>query len=431
MAIQTIDTLRRRLETATAPSAPTGPETPTGFGDADTSGITLSGFGGTQVTPVDNSDITDQDVAGTATRVQDSGQTGAQTPSVDQDVPAATSQTTGAPAPTATQTRSADGVTAQPQPSPVPAGFNATSVADQLDRNLRSDSTLMRRADTIGRQIGNRRGVLNSSITAGAAMNAAYDAALPVAQQDASQAFQSEQAAAQFGYAGQLSAQEAQQRLNEAAAAFGYTSQLSEQEAAQRLTEIQTSFQNEGLLSQQQFQQNMALSDQEFEQQMGLSRQDYQQQLDLQERRIGSEYELAMLDAETRQTLLTMESNMQTQLAEMNIDAESRQQMTAMITSMHELYQESLRSTLSNPDISAEDRNALLQSAGDLLILQTAMIEDLYGVELDWVDTSYIPTTSTDGSGDTGGTAPSPGNTSMFPNTSSGTTTGGFNGNGF
>ena len=53
-------------------------------------------------------------------------------------------------------------------------------------RLMQRDSPMMRQAETRGLQFGNSRGLLNSSITAGAVQGAAYDAALPLASAEAS-----------------------------------------------------------------------------------------------------------------------------------------------------------------------------------------------------------------------------------------------------
>lgn len=59
------------------------------------------------------------------------------------------------------------------------------TVQGQLDSALKSNSPLMKRAATQGKQYANSRGLLNSSTGAGAAQGAMIDAAMPMAQQDA------------------------------------------------------------------------------------------------------------------------------------------------------------------------------------------------------------------------------------------------------
>lgn len=69
-----------------------------------------------------------------------------------------------------------------------------TSVEQRVAKITGQGSPLMRRAQTTGFQVANRRGLLNSSIAAGAAQNAILDAAIPIAGQDAATSFQREQA---------------------------------------------------------------------------------------------------------------------------------------------------------------------------------------------------------------------------------------------
>lgn len=58
-------------------------------------------------------------------------------------------------------------------------------VENRLAGILASDSPLMQRAQTEGMQYANSRGLLNSTMAAGAAQGAMIDRALPIAQQDA------------------------------------------------------------------------------------------------------------------------------------------------------------------------------------------------------------------------------------------------------
>lgn len=59
------------------------------------------------------------------------------------------------------------------------------TVQGQLNSMLKSDSPLMKHAETFGKQQANKRGLLNSSMAAGAAQNAMIQNAMPAAQQDA------------------------------------------------------------------------------------------------------------------------------------------------------------------------------------------------------------------------------------------------------
>ncbi|MGL4868782.1 MAG: hypothetical protein ACRC48_00965 [Aeromonas veronii] len=80
----------------------------------------------------------------------------------------------------------------RPDPAPeqkqVAPSFDATNVNDQLNSTLNSNSLLMRVAKSNGQAAATQRGLGNSSIGTEAAQRAMVDAALPVAQQNASTA---------------------------------------------------------------------------------------------------------------------------------------------------------------------------------------------------------------------------------------------------
>lgn len=93
-------------------------------------------------------------------------------------------------------------------PTIAPAQVN-DSVADKVNEIIATDSPIMTKARTDGLKMGNRRGLLNSSMTAGAVTDAVLTAALPIASQDASQdASRNAQARAfEYSMAGQDDAQ--------------------------------------------------------------------------------------------------------------------------------------------------------------------------------------------------------------------------------
>lgn len=72
------------------------------------------------------------------------------------------------------------------------------TAAGRLDKMLGSDSPLMKRAETQGKQYANKRGLLNSSMAAGASQGAMIDAATPIAAQDSNNLMQSALSGQQF-----------------------------------------------------------------------------------------------------------------------------------------------------------------------------------------------------------------------------------------
>ena len=74
-----------------------------------------------------------------------------------------------------------------------PLPYGSTSVEKRVNDIASKDSQLNQMARTEAYKVMNRRGMLNSSLTAGAAQDAVLRSALPIASQDASQAFQGEE----------------------------------------------------------------------------------------------------------------------------------------------------------------------------------------------------------------------------------------------
>lgn len=104
------------------------------------------------------------------------------------------------------------------------------SVESRLDNILKSASPLMQRAEQQGLQAANRRGLLNSSIAAGASQGAMMDRALPIAQQDAQMEAQFGQAGQQYDYQRGLSDQQFRQTWDLAGQDFDFQKYLQDDE---------------------------------------------------------------------------------------------------------------------------------------------------------------------------------------------------------
>jgi hypothetical protein len=308
-------------------------------------------------------------------------------------------------------------------------GFNAatggaqktTDVSEIAGGMMQEDNPLMTRAKTQGAQVANRRGMLNSSAAAGESMNAVLDKIVPMASQEAQQR-----------HSEVMSDKEAGHRWRENEQQYGFASALSSQEADQRSD-----------LSFQEYEQASLLSDQDFEQQMGLSKEEYRQQLEIQsrehtfergqaqrafqqedkmqKRQLASERQLARMDSQTRQKLMRMESDMRERLAQIDVDQQTRAGMSDMVTSMNSQYQNALNSILGNPNLPADEREALLQNAGELLNLQVDLVSDLFDTKIDWAGGNFDITAPAqeeddqeDDNGSTNGSSSSSSNTTEY-----------------
>lgn len=77
-----------------------------------------------------------------------------------------------------------------PKPPAPPTPYGTSSVASRVADITSKDSALNQAAHTEAAKISNRRGMLNSSFASGEALDSVLRAAVPIASQEASQAFQ-------------------------------------------------------------------------------------------------------------------------------------------------------------------------------------------------------------------------------------------------
>lgn len=204
-----------------------------------------------------------------------------------------------------------------------------TDVMEIATGYMDQDSPIMQQAATAGRQAANRRGLLNSSLAAGAVQAATVERILPMAQQTAQQRFQGE-------------------------------------------------------MSRQEYQQTQNLSAQEFDQNARLSQQQFRQELASQSERIHAEFDIARLDARTRIAAIEIEGALRERITSMQIKADDRSNMISMMTQYGAQYQDQFRSILSNPDIAGKDRKDLLRAAGDNYLKNVDVLNGLFGYEIDW-----------------------------------------------
>ena len=173
-----------------------------------------------------------------------------------------------------------------------------TSVESRVNRMTDSDSNTMKRAAARGEATAAKRGLMNTSMAAGASQAAMIDAATPIAQQDAQTTFdikQNNQAAGN-------------QAKEFNAGAKTDVSKLNAQEKNRMLLSEQQ-MREKQLLSTQEFAEDKQLSHLDFQEQKGLNTQQNkasmdlqglqgEQKLDQQEQMAGFEKELTNLDAQ-------------------------------------------------------------------------------------------------------------------------------------
>jgi hypothetical protein len=243
------------------------------------------------------------------------------------------------------------------------------SSADKLNAMTATDSPYMKLARNTAAETVNSRGLLNSSIAAGASQAAAIAAAQPFALQDANNTATKNLAYEQAGQASDLSKQEA-----------GQTSGLSAQQAAQALKA-----QQEAELSQSN------LSKQEYGQQSGL--------LNIQ----GTQAkDLAGINNLSAQTIADKNIAGQTGIADKNNAAEmARTQATLASTERTNAtngvlnadanYLQAFGNIAGNANIPAGTRDAYLDN---ILAIRTSgvdAVQQMYGIKLDWGSNAPVP----------------------------------------
>jgi hypothetical protein len=244
----------------------------------------------------------------------------------------------GAGGQTYEQWRKSAGAT-EAMPSIAPAQVD-DSVTNRVNAITSQSSPLMQAARTEGLKVANRRGLLNSSIAAGATQRAMLDAALPIAQQESAQDFQRNQDARNFEYgmAGQDSAQEFQ----------------SGQSALDRA--LQTDMQIRDIASRE----GLAAAERALQEKMQKS-------------------EIAYQQAERK-----LDRQLQEKLASWNLSATDRNAAAQFLTNMETMYQSSFEAIMANTALSAKDRSAQLASAKALRDKQLNFVQQMYNVKLTW-----------------------------------------------
>ena len=240
-------------------------------------------------------------------------------------------------------------------------GGDLPGVSGRLTGLLASDSPYLERARTRGRQFANRRGLLNSSIAAGAAEASAIDAALPIAQGDA------QIAAGERGMRSQEFQQLRSIRSQELMQQKGLDHDTAQRQADR---ELSTALQKRDLEVRQLMQQkglDHAAAQAELQRQFAAR----QAALDREATRLaqqrGLDHETALGEAQRRHT-----QKLATDASRRSIDQE---------------YQRSLTVLSANTQLPVEERRRLEEHFAFLRDEQHRGVQGVYDVDLTWEST--------------------------------------------
>jgi hypothetical protein len=210
----------------------------------------------------------------------------------------------------------------------------------ELSGLLSKDNPLMLQARTQGLQTAASRGLLSSSMAAGASEGAMIAAAAPLAQQNAQQNAQRNQSFQDFNQTGALQQQDIASRK-----------ELSDNELAAA-------------------QQRQAVD---------ISAQKQLQATDLTS---SSERQAAQItsDATERQ----LDRGLQQQLASWNLDASEQGNATVMLNSAQANYSAQFQGIMANTNMSADQREAQVLLARRELANRIAVTETFFGIDIQW-----------------------------------------------
>lgn len=225
------------------------------------------------------------------------------------------------------------------------------TTAGQMEKLLSSDSPYLEAARTRGKQFAGQRGLLSSSMAAGATEAEAIKAALPIAQQDAGY-MQSRGLEAQRGGI-QAGLYETQGRISGG---------LLAQEGAQARElsalggEIQT-----------------GLTELEAKQKAGLSAQEATQEIALENiQQEGANYRF------------NIENDLKVQMAEMELSSNERSGFAAAMSSMGRQFEESIANVQRDPNVTAENKTAAIITLQDAYQANLETLAGIYDLPLSW-----------------------------------------------
>lgn len=213
------------------------------------------------------------------------------------------------------------------------------TVQGQMTGLLGKNSQYMQRAQHKAMAAANSRGLLNSSIAAGAGTAAAIDSALPIAQQDA-QTY-------------------SQQRL-------------TNQDAANKFTAARNTTRSDSLLSRQDYGQKRTLQSDNYKQDLGRTKAaGYQDRLTA---RVNNAHQVAMqrLQGSQQERLANIESNWRMQI-----------QQNASAGEFYTRMSESMTNIMNNKDLSAAQQQAAINKQLELLGGGLTLLGNINDMNLD------------------------------------------------
>jgi hypothetical protein len=293
-----------------------------------------------------------------------------------------------------------------PLPPINPDTYEDDDVVNQMNKITSQDSDYMKLARTSGLQTANKRGLLNSSIAAGASQAEALKAAAPLAGQNASQMaarnlarvqgyFDQRKQEAQFGHEvgmqeRQLTAAEEQQAKDIAARmemqGIDIESQSALQakqlQASRELAEANIAAESERLGRQLTAQEQQQIRD--LASRQNLLERELGSRETMAREEFASQMERLKLSEEAATARANLDAATRVQLQEMETLTEEQKATLAYYVETNKQYAQSIDTLYANKDMPAPARDAAMQNFLALRNSQANLPALLFGQNLSW-----------------------------------------------
>lgn len=269
------------------------------------------------------------------------------------------------------------------------------SVENRLTGMLQSDSPLMKRAEQQGYQTANKRGLLNSSMAAGAAQGAMIDRATPIAT-----------AEAQFANNKNLQTTDIAAQMDRLTTQAGFTKELTVMDNVAQMERVQFSANEEmkrlqASMANANEQQRVAIKAQmdqlvystnaqihalnvQASHASNLQAQGSTQQMERM--RLESANTLKQIQAQGDQEMRRTSATLDASMKELQLTVSSGDRNAAMnaAAALHQSSQQLQQSIISNPEIPAAQRNQWLTYAQQQAAIGVNLINQVQGVGINY-----------------------------------------------
>lgn len=268
------------------------------------------------------------------------------------------------------------------------------TVAGQMEGLLSKESPLVTMSRTKAKEDANKRGMLNTTMAVQAGEAAAYQSALPIAQQDAQTAAtsgQSSQEAKQeidltthkgevsggliekeYGLKGELSTQEATQQSTLSEQEAGQTSALSKQEADQKGTLLETQATQDIRVAGQQKDYDMAVDTNKSEWDMAI-----------REMMETNSFNIATMEDVGTTARTNIEAANRVLLADIEASTGEKQATIDLANDLGQQFQDTLKG-IAVSDLSSASKTAALNNALNSYVSMMTTGAKIAGLDISW-----------------------------------------------